>query len=169
MAADDPVGPYLATVAAARGLALDIAAEGERPSQRAPRVTDDQVTDWLVEGSAKVGARIVTGRLLPLDDAGAEGIGHPGILTQEQVTLIARNLVQLWAASLYADVTHPERVRDGVGYGQSLLNRYTSGLNELAAAIDQSVGVVGGDDPETPGLGLAYSFPEATPWRAVQF
>lgn len=129
--------PYGATVPGVRALTLDVAAEGLRTGQRAPRVGDPQVEEWIDEAGSVVALRLARLELLPADRT-APGWAL-GIPTQAELELQARQLVQLYAASLLADVTHPERAQNGKGFGAVLMARFDAAVSGLASEIDTAV------------------------------
>lgn len=144
-------GPFGATPGGARHLALDVAAEGTRPGQRAPRVSDETLSGWLEQGGSQVALRLPRLGMLPANEQDAAAF--PGVPDQETVTKSARLLVELYGASLLADVTHPERIRgtDG-GYGAVLYSRYEKGLDELAIAVDEGVDRMADVNAAAPGM-----------------
>lgn len=159
-------GPYGATVPAVRQLALDTAAEGARPNPRVDRVAEITIDRWLIEGGALVTGEIAAFRRLP--DVAAPGID----LTQPIVEDSARGLVELYAASLLADVTHPERATGGRGYGAVLYQRFTDGLTRLrnavtvaVAAAAEAAGGVGGAGSSLPEA----VFPTSPGWMTRGF
>lgn len=160
--------PYGAAVPGARALALDVAAEGQRPGNRAPRVSDETVTTWLEQGGAIVAGALTAVGGLPA----TPGEAKPGQLDQETVGKLAGHLVELYAAGLLADVTHPERVRDGRGYGQALTDRFDRERDRLADSIDASLKVGADQDPDAPGYqggGAEAVFPPALLTRTIGF
>ena len=158
-------GPYGSTVPAVRQLALDVAAEGARPNSRAPRVADATIDRWLIEGGAQVTGQIADYRRLPVvgDDATQ--------LTQPVVEDAARGLIELYAASLLTDVTHPERARGSGGYGAVLYTRFTDGLARLRAAVAEAVGgnTEPGGGPVSTGGTPAAVFPPSPGWASRGF
>lgn len=147
--------PWGAAVGHVRALARDVAAEGTRIGQTAPRVDDATVARWIGEGAARVAARVPAwSLLLPESDPYAAGK-----LTREAFSTLAASLAELWAAALLADVTHPERVQSGKGYGEALLKRFAAGLDELRADVDTALpGPQGGAGP-TPGAAAVFPPP----------
>lgn len=162
---------YGATVPAARRLALDVAAEGQRVGQAAPRVSDADVLTWLMDGAARVSLRIGRAVRLPLTvDLVPAGTG---LLDQVTVETLARHLVELYAAALLADVTHPERVRADKGYGQVLQARFEAGLKDLVAAVDAAADRAADVAPGEPGnqsdVGADAYFPPPTFTKTTGF
>lgn len=147
--------PYGAEASAVRKLALDVAAEGARPGQRAPRVSDHDVESWIRQGGQRVAVRISRAALLPRTPALALG----GQLDQETVEGMARHLVELYAAALLADVTHPERARGDNGYGQLLQKRFDDGLKDLAYGIEAGISIVVAPDVAVGDRGPMGVFP----------
>jgi hypothetical protein len=129
--------PYGATVPGVRALVLDVAAEGLRPNNRASRTPDPQVEEWIDNAGAIVDLRLARLALLPVDTTDPGWVA--GDVTQAAVELQARHLVELYAASLVADVTHPERALNGKGFGAVLMARFTADLAALAKDVDDAV------------------------------
>jgi hypothetical protein len=129
--------PYGASVPGVRALVLDVAAEGLRPNNRASRTPDTQVEEWIESAGAVVDLRLARLALLPVDSTDPGWTA--GDVTQAAVELQARELVELYAASLLADVTHPERALSGKGFGAVLMARFTAAITALAKDIDDAV------------------------------
>lgn len=150
------VGEFGASLRGARGLLVDIAAEGRRPAGGAlapQRVPDSRVVAWLAEGSARVANRLRGwGRLTEQSEPAAE-----------DVRVAARGLVELYAAAWLEDATHPARTGSDSRYGQVLYSRFSEGLDELAGAVAAALDAAGGDvAPIAPGVqtsGIAAAFP----------
>jgi hypothetical protein len=135
--------PYGATVPGVRALVLDVAAEGLRPNQRAPRVSDDQLREWIDSAGSTVALRLARLGLLPATSS--DGSWQPGLPTQADVELEARQLVELYVAAKLADVTHPERANNGKGFGDVLRARYEADLTGLVAVVETGVERMGSD------------------------
>jgi hypothetical protein len=133
--------PYGATVGGVRSLSLDTAAEGMRPNNRAPRLNDDQVSEWIRNNGSTVALRLARLELLPFDRDDA--LWSPGIITQSDVELSARQAVELLTASQLQDVLHPERVTNGRGFGAALMDRYEKALGDLVMRIDSAIELLG--------------------------
>lgn len=147
--------PYGATVGGVRSLSLDTAAEGLRPNNRAPRLSDDQVAEWIRNEGATVALALARLQLLPADPDAVTW--SPGIITQAEVVLAARQIVELRAASLVQDVLHPERVTNGRAFGAALMDRATKALADLVGRIELAIELLGSG-------GAAVSAPAPAGW-----
>lgn len=164
---DEPALPYAATVEGARARVLNVARPtGVAPAggaAAAPRVPDARVTEWLLEGGARVARK-----LRAIDELGSSEADP----LRGEYRLAARGLTELYAAALLWDATYPQAAKDGEGrYGAVLFARFEKGLAELAA--DLAVDVAGQPDPGDPdpgdvtseigGAGAAARFPVRDP------
>ncbi len=150
--------PFGASAEGVRDLVLDVAVEGQRVASRTQRVGDAQIETWLDEAAARVNLRVA-------------GYEVAGSAFEEHVEILARHLVQLYAAALMWDATHPER-GGGMGGGggrlsDSLMLRYREGADELAAFLGRVLGGgAGGSDLPPPAgvqreVGAEAYFPAA--------
>lgn len=145
--------PYGATPPDVRNIVMDVAAEGLRLNQRAPRASDEVVEGWIVQAGAVVALRLARLALLPADSTDVDGGYEVGVPTQVSIEPFARHLVELYAASLLADVTHPEVAQNGRGFGDVLMRRYEAAATSLATQIDVAVerlGTLTGADASFP-------------------
>jgi hypothetical protein len=152
--------PWGADVPGVRNLVLNIT-EGNRPAgaiavQRTP---DQQVTAWIAEGAAAVAAAIRGYERLGPDPAtGGEG-DQPLV---DAIELRAKSLTQMWAASLLAEVTYPER-SGKAQLGASLYQRYVDGLADLTAEVHDQLELLDElsppDDRGEASYGPVASFP----------
>lgn len=189
----DPTYPFGATVAETRNLALEIT-EGVRPTG-APitpaRVDDTQVGAWLTAGGGDVAAairgydRLDTQYTTPGDDTTpVTRLGQPDLVVS--IVARAKDLTQLYAGSMLATVTYPERSAKAQ-LGERLYQRFLDGLARLTADVrdeltrlselspdDVSAAAagVGGPDISAPppflarrGQVGAYAFGDAYPQR----
>lgn len=152
--------PWGADVPGVRNLVLNIT-EGNRPAgaiavQRTP---DPQVEAWIAEGAAAVAAAIRGYERLDAD-AAAGAVGDPALV--EAIELRAKSLTQMWAASLLAEVTYPER-SGKAQLGASLYQRYVDGLADLTAEVHDQLELLDElsppDDRGTASYGPVASFP----------
>lgn len=164
---DAPQAPaWGASVSAVRDLVLDVAAEGRRIAQAAPRIGDDRVAAYLEEAAALVGVRTATASRLPAADLDGWALALP------EVDTYRRHLCELYAAALLADVTHPQLARDGRSPGQPLRERYERELDALVVAVDTALTTAPDTDPATPGHqtgGAAIIAPLSPRIRARRF
>lgn len=154
--------PFGATATNVRDLVQDVGVEGTRVgAARLPRIGNVVIERWMEEAAARVNLRV----------AGYEQAlaGTPYV---EQVETTGRHLVELYAAALLWDATHPER--GGMGGGgtgtrlsDSLMARFGTVLEELAGFLDRVLGndaAGDGDGSGVPGvtgreLGADAAFP----------
>ncbi|RGA03660.1 hypothetical protein DI270_017365 [Microbispora triticiradicis] len=127
-----------------RALVLDVAAEATRLGSRAPRITDDTLTQWITEGAAQVAGRI-------------RGYAALAPATTVQIEAQARGLVHLYAASFLADASHPERAAGRARLGEVYWERYTAGLNQLTAWVRDVIDT--GQGSGGPPGSAAWAFP----------
>ena len=152
----DPVIVPAATPDSVRAMAIDSAAEGVRIGQRAARVSDATLEQWIAQATGIVRSRARRILLLPATPVADK----PWVLTQGRVEAEVIHLVELYAASLLMDVIHPERARTGDSPGAPLMDRFTKLLDQLVVLVDGAIG--DGDGGEAGG-------PVADPMPAAYF
>lgn len=155
-----PAHPFGSTVAGARALVISIA-EGTRPAGvvAVNRPTDDQVAAWLDAGGGDVAAAIRGyDRLATV----ADRAGQDELVAS--ITARARNLTEMYAGSLLANVVYPER-GGGRSLGDTLYQRFTDGLARLTAEVRAELEALDLTEPEdaaeaaTTSYGPVGSFP----------
>lgn len=130
--------PIAGTVAGVQALVEPVIEAGSKPSVA-------EVEDWLAEYAAAVGARL----------ASYDDLDDPWPATVE---LNARRLVHLAVAATVVDASYPERAtRTDEDYGSVLWARYTEGLEDLAAQVEELL--TGEEGPGTTTAEAVASFP----------
>jgi hypothetical protein len=141
-----PAHPFGSTVAGARALVISIA-EGIRPAGavQVSRPSDDQVGLWLDAGGGDVAAALRGYERL------ATEVDRPG--QDELVASIearARNLTELYAGSLLANVVYPER-GGGRSLGDTLYQRFKDGLDRLTGEVRAELEALDLTEPDDAG------------------
>lgn len=164
-AADAPVAPFGATrdgvtglVPEARLVPGDVLIEGKYG------VTEAQVDRWLDELSGDVSVRL----------DGWELLTNTPVLDVDEVTVLVdgdRTRLRAWAAGIvhngaasYLEAArHPERAGvNDTSYAAVLWDRYVTGLDRVAAWLEERLADPDAGDTEEPAadsLGPAFSFP----------
>lgn len=158
---DTTVAPWGASVVGVRALAIDVAAEGRRPGQLAPRISDATVAGWIASGAAYIGARTALIAQLPA----TREAGSTWLLVATEANELRRHLVQLYAAALLLDITHPTGL-NGRAAGAPLREQMKLELTDLRSDVDAAISSHEDDtDPGTAGVqteGAGGYFPPAT-------
>lgn len=110
------------TVAGVRTLVLDTFTDATRIGSPTPRVDDARVTAWLTEGAAEVALAVL-------------GYDRLGASWEDVVEARARGLVELYAAAMLLDTTHPERAPTGGRLADVWWERHRAGLAALTASV----------------------------------
>jgi hypothetical protein len=153
---DPPAHPFGSTVPGARALVQSIA-EGVRPAgaiASAARPSDDQVGAWLDAGGGDVAAAIRGYDRLASDaEAGYEG--QDDLVTS--IVARAKNLTELYAGSLLANVAYPER-GGGRSLGDTLYDRFEKGLARLTGEVRAELERLDLTEPTDVGEEAAAAF-----------
>jgi len=163
---DAPVAPFGATrdgvtglVPEARLVPGDVVVDGRYG------VTEAQVDRWLDELSGDVSVRL----------DGWERLTDVDTLAEDNVTVLVegdRTRLRAWAAGVihngaasYLEAArHPERAGvNDTSYAAVLWDRYTAGLDKVAAWLEKRLDAIEAGDTAEPAVelgGIGYSFPE---------
>jgi len=172
-AADEPVAPFGATRAGVTGLVPEARLiPGDVLPEGRYGVTEAQVDRWLDELSGDVSIRLDGWELLTDGD----------VLADDDVTVLVegdRTRLRAWAAGVvhngaasYLEAArHPERAGvNDTSYAAVLWDRYTSGLDKLAAWLEVRLeDPDAGDALPAESSGIAYSFPAPLVGDALRF
>jgi hypothetical protein len=166
-AADEPVAPFGATRAGVTGLVPEARlVPGDALVEGRYGVTEAQVDRWLDELSGDVSVRLDGWERLTnvavLDTTG----GEPVTLIEgdrDRVRAWAAGVIHNGAASYLEAARHPERSSvNSDSYSAVLWDRYTTGLDRVAAWLTGRLDALEPGDVEEPApeyAGPAYSFP----------
>lgn len=160
---ETPAPPFGATLDGVKALIPHAAVvETLGPGDRG--VTAAQARAWVASLSSAVDLRLTGWNLLRAAPTAEEtAAGQPA--PQARLKAAAADLVHQGAASYLEAARFPERARPAdTSYAEVLWRRYTEGLEALTAWLETELedtegGIVEG---ATAGLGIAYSFPEAS-------